>query len=78
MEPTAAALRQALVLAHSAAADGPYGPREQVHPAAAAGHVKQRRTRGEHGDQCFFTCPCAWAEAAPARVVAAAGLVCCM
>ena len=36
VEPTAAAIRQALALAHSAAADGPYGPREQVHPAAAA------------------------------------------
>ena len=34
MEPTAAALRQALALAHSAAADGPYGPLQQVHPAA--------------------------------------------
>lgn len=39
VEPTAAALRQALALAHSAAADGPYGPREQVHPAAPAGRV---------------------------------------
>ncbi len=32
--PTAAALRQALALAASAAADGNFGPREQARPGA--------------------------------------------
>ncbi len=43
MEPTAAALRTVLALAHSAAADGNFGPREQACPGL--GHMQERSTR---------------------------------
>ncbi|KAK9822993.1 hypothetical protein WJX81_003185 [Elliptochloris bilobata] len=64
VEPTAAALRQALSLAHSASTNGNYGPREQARaeaaaacPVAAAGLVRCMRPelggamfwRGHHG-----------------------------